>query len=551
MLNTCRFFVFTVFTLIFTGRSALADTIHVDTNATGAAHDGSSWCEAYLNLQDALVAAAVPGGSVDEIRVAGGVYKPDQGGGQLSADREATFQMISGVTIAGGYAGCGAPDPNKRDIAGYQTILSGDLTGDDVVVAVEDLFTEATRAENSYHVVTGSGTDETALLDGFIITGGHASEIGSPHTRGGGMYISKGAPTVTNCTFRGNMAAHYGGGMEVSNHGTPTVSHCTFIGNSSYNSGGGMSNWSSNTTVTDCTFIGNAARAGSGLSNFTSNPVVTNCTFIGNSSRNTYAAGGGMINTASRPTVVNCTFDGNRAANGGGMYNEFTSSPTITLCMFTGNVAVQEGGGMINWESSPTLTQCTFNGNSAGTGGGGMYNYDRSRPVLTNCILWGDVPSEIGNSESSPTVSYSNIQGGWQGVGNIDADPLFVPGPAGCFYLSQLSAGQAEDSPCVDAGNDTAANLNLDTLTTKTDEAVDTDLVDMGYHYPVTGLPLVMGDYDRNQIVNLADFAGMQTCLSDGGVESVPTCCRIFDFEPDDDVDLYDFAAFEAALSSR
>ena len=115
--------------------------------------------------------------------------------------------------------------------------------------------------------------------------------------------------------------------------------------------------------------------------------------------------------------------------------------------------------------------------------------------------------------------------------------------------LSQVDAGQADDSPCLDAGSDTAANLALDTLTTSSDEATDTGMVDMGYHYPVTALPLVMGDFDRNQVVNLADFAALQNCLSLSEPGSVPPCCRILDFEPNDVIDFDDFATFEIALS--
>jgi hypothetical protein len=115
-----------------------------------------------------------------EIRVAQGTYKPN--GGLVAIPefdwRTATFQLINGVTLKGGFAGFGQADfvevdPNTRDIEAYETILSGDLNGDDVeVVNPEDLEQEPTRAENSYHVVTGSSTDETAVLDGLVITGG-------------------------------------------------------------------------------------------------------------------------------------------------------------------------------------------------------------------------------------------------------------------------------------------------------------------------------------------------------------------------------------------
>jgi len=141
-------------------------TLHVSEAATGA-NDGSSWTDAFTDLQDALAAAA-PG---DEIWVAAGTYTPAGPGG----DRTATFQLMSGVGLYGGFAG-GETDRSQRDPSLHTTILSGDLNGDDQVVPLsQDLMSEATRAENSYHVVTGSGADETATLDGFVITAGYAN----------------------------------------------------------------------------------------------------------------------------------------------------------------------------------------------------------------------------------------------------------------------------------------------------------------------------------------------------------------------------------------
>ena len=84
--------------------------LYVDDSATGA-NDGSSWCDAYVYLQDALSAAAASGGTVNEIWVAQGIYKPDQGTRQTPGDRKATFQLLTGVALMGGYAGCEAPDP--------------------------------------------------------------------------------------------------------------------------------------------------------------------------------------------------------------------------------------------------------------------------------------------------------------------------------------------------------------------------------------------------------------------------------------------------------
>ncbi len=164
------------------GTVAGAVIYYVDASASGI-NDGSSWIDAYNELQDAL-AVAISG---DEIWVAQGTYKPTTG-----SDRTATFQLISGVAIYGFFGG--------------ETILSGDLGGNDVG------FTN--NAENSYHVVTGSGTNVSAVLDGFTITAGSANGISTDRTdRGGGMFNNSGSPTIINCTFIGNHAGDCGGGL--------------------------------------------------------------------------------------------------------------------------------------------------------------------------------------------------------------------------------------------------------------------------------------------------------------------------------------------------
>ncbi|MFQ5462680.1 MAG: hypothetical protein ACE5E5_08650, partial [Phycisphaerae bacterium] len=112
-----------VLVLVTFTESAVASVVYVDANATGPSHNGTSWCSAYLSLSDGLSAAAVG----TTVRVADGTYTPDPTG--LPDPRTATFTMAVGVTVEGGYAGCGAPNPNARDLALYETILSGDLNG--------------------------------------------------------------------------------------------------------------------------------------------------------------------------------------------------------------------------------------------------------------------------------------------------------------------------------------------------------------------------------------------------------------------------------------
>ena len=115
---------------------AYGKLIYVDDDATGL-NDGTSWENAYVYLQEALADANIADKPVD-IFVAQGVYKPN--GGLVAIPefdwRTTTFQLINGVALRGGFAGFGEIDPDARDIESYETILSGDLNGDDSVLFI-------------------------------------------------------------------------------------------------------------------------------------------------------------------------------------------------------------------------------------------------------------------------------------------------------------------------------------------------------------------------------------------------------------------------------
>jgi L-ascorbate metabolism protein UlaG (beta-lactamase superfamily) len=422
-LRTCLIISISLFAALCT--STFGKTIYVDDDATGA-NDGTSWENAYTFLQEALADANSTKKPV-EIRVAQGTYRPNEG---LIAIPEfdwrmTTFQLINSVTLKGGYAGFGQPDTDARDVELYETILSGDLNGDDIQVADSgDLLGEPTRAENSYRVLTGNRVDATAVLDGFIITGGSADGP-FPYDSGGGMYNYISSPTLTHCIFSGNSAGHEGqGGAMYNMASNPTLTNCILNGNSAHN-GGGMYNDFSSPSLTGCTLSRNSAERGGAMYNYDGTPTITDCTF----SRNSAYYGGGMYNYNSSPVLTGCRFRGNSAPLGGGMYN-YGSSPALTNCIFSGNSAAT-GGGIYNYpQNNPTVTNCTFVRNSAKNGSGlacfSSGPGDASTLVLTNCIF-RDGGDEVSNEgPSTVEVAFSNAEGGWPGEGNIDVDPLFA-----------------------------------------------------------------------------------------------------------------------------
>ena len=279
-----------------------AATWYVDDDiaAPGA---GTSWGVAFAKLQDALAAAS----SGDMILVAEGTYFPDEGGSSTNDDRNATFQLIDGVEIFGGFPDGGGA---SRNLANNRTILSGDIDGNDV---------DDPAGGNSYTVVTGSGTTSTAVLDGFYITAGLA-DAGSPDafdgpTRAGaGNYNKGGSPTIRNCVFANNLAGFGGGVFNVSNFSpfsssSPSLINCLFSGNKATFFGGGLNNREGCApTVVNCTFSANSADSfggGGAITNFGASQVVTNCLIWNNETFGSSAEEKSSINDGNSTSTYN------------------------------------------------------------------------------------------------------------------------------------------------------------------------------------------------------------------------------------------------------
>jgi hypothetical protein len=175
-----------------------------------------------------------------------------------------------------------------------------------------------------------------------------------------------------------------------------------------------------------------------------SEALIERCAFLSNR-----AGGGAAVQCeGSRAEFIDCEFSGNTAGVGGAILLT-GGADSFVNCLFLDNEGVSPGGGAIfgNSGAAPTIVNCTFVGNR-GTGGA-FYSNRFSVATITGSILWGNEPDQIfvdPSSGADPIVTYSDVQGGWPGLGNIDADPMFVDPTAGDFALS---AG----SPCIDAGN--------------------------------------------------------------------------------------------------
>ena len=386
--------------------------IYVDDDAVGL-NDGSSWQNAYTFLQDALADAETAEKPV-EIRVAQGIYKPDQGVIQTLGDGTATFRLINGVTLKGGYAG--AVEPNTIDIELYETILSGDLSRDDIDVNDSgDLEDTPHRYDYSWHVVTGSNTDETAVLDGFTITGGYiwvvAYSLGGAPTGGAGMLISSGSPTLIDCTFTDNVTGNSGGGLLIYDDSNPTLINCKFTRNKAESGGGIFGNRSSSPTLINCTFSDNyARRKGGGMYIYEGNPKLTNCTFIRNSAPPSFGStnkGGGMYFGKGSPVLTNCTFNDNISDQGGAVYNDEGTSSILAGCTFISNLADHYGGAIYNnyTDCNLIVTQCVFKQNSASQGGA-MKIY--SPTLLSNCIFTGNSAAWDGGAISVAIAIFDN-----------------------------------------------------------------------------------------------------------------------------------------------
>jgi predicted outer membrane repeat protein len=347
--------------------------------------------------------------------------------------------------------------------------------------------------DGAFHIVE----QPPVTIDGFTITnssyrsavGSHSTDVtinnciftnnsGGSKSLGAAIYCGAGSLKITNCTFTDNSAGGAGGAIFL-RHCTSLIDNCIIAENSSGRFGGAIHCYDSNLTITNSSITENTPwydhddlRGGGGIRVSDSTVVIANSTISHNSA--TYDGGGICYysrNNEDSLTITNCTISGNSAKSqydygyGGGIYfylqDAWYDPLIITNSVITANSA--ERGGGIYCNAPAAITHTTIANNTANRAGGGIYAYRNAQIDITNSILWANSPQQIYSyGDSTPTVTYSDVQGGWEGEGNIDADPCFVqPAESACFEV-QGDYHLLPTSPCIDAAEDVGVDTDIE-----------------------------------------------------------------------------------------
>jgi hypothetical protein len=287
-------------------------------------------------------------------------------------------------------------------------------------------------------------------------------------------FIGGAAGTFSHCTFNGNT-----GQSVVGTSGSPaSFDNCVFTNNTSNPDGGsGAIGGYGNMTLTSCTFRGNKGGGGSeaGAIRWLSGTLlISQCSFINNSSPGAGAISLDSVYGPSQITISQSIFANNSAKRGAILESETEKGINliVTDCLFTGNSASDGAALEIILASAPELVSaniinCSFCGNIT-TGGAltGTISSPNARTSLTitNSILYGDsTPNEISTG-TSVNIDHSDIDGGFAGPRNINADPLFSSPADGDFHLQldspAIGMGTADGTPAADLNGDAWGNQN-------------------------------------------------------------------------------------------
>ncbi len=389
--------------------------------------NGTSWATAFpgTSLQAAITASALG----DEVWVATGTYFTTN-----TANRNIYFNMVNGVALYGSFNGTETLLSQRIFSCGFTSILSAEIG-------------VPGNADNSYHVINNSSLNNTAILDGFTITGANANFdlLGNDNRSLGGGMLNNAAgggicsPTIRNCLFTNNTALFGGGIFDHGQNGgnaNPVIINCIFAFNTATSGGGGIDNFGYN---------GNAS------------PVITNSIFYNNTAISRagamYCWGGGNGNAS--PVILNSVFVNNSSVDGGGIVSDRT------------NFAAGNSG-----TANPTIRNSIFWGNTASGTGPQFYILGGANFTATYTVI------NVTNQNPPHTIT-------GPGTGNIFSAPTFLnisdaDGADNCWLTTDDGLQLQVTSAGIDAGDNTGVPL----FDIRNYNRISNGVVDMGaYEY--------------------------------------------------------------------
>ncbi len=324
------------------------------------------------------------------------------------------------------------------------------IDGDEFHIANTIINGSQPTYPDSASVVTfRSGEDTTSVICGFTITGGTGTNFFSDAITkrlGGGIFVY-----YSNATIKNNIIE------------TNTISHS----NDAFGGGIGAYSQNANNYIIENNIVRNNSiitpvityySLGGGIYSGTKGKVrIFNNEVKENSITAPEAWGGGILPAnfgGGSYLICNNIISGNyiyATTGGSGGLDIYNHSPVVKNNLIFLNSAPKGGGACIE-NASPIFANNIIAYNTA-TGSGGGLEVVAPVPELINCIVWGNSATTGSQINGTANVSYSDVEGGYTGTGNLNTDPLFRDAASGDFHLQSTDCGYSFNSPCIDAGN--------------------------------------------------------------------------------------------------